>query len=105
MRRVLPLAFAIVAGSASAGSYTPPGVTGSVSFRCTDYATSTFDARFTGASCAISGATGRTVRNGSALHCVVDGSEPETLSISHRDTFSLVNRSTGGVLDGACRRI
>jgi hypothetical protein len=105
MRCVLPLAFAVVAGSATAGSYTPSGVTGSLAYRCTDFATSTFEVRFTGAACAIGGAAGRASGGAGALQCVVDGKRPETLSISHRDTFSLVNRNTGGVLDGACRRI
>ena len=87
----LPVAAGSLSGSAG----------GALALNCTDDATASFAVSFSGAACSVDGVAGRTQSPGV---CVTEAVQPEIFILSNRDTFSLQNTVTRGVLDGRCSR-
>ena len=98
-----PLALIALAGSAAAGSLSP-GYGSALTLTCTDNATATFPATFSGAGCSVEGVAGQTGSQGSVRLCRIGGEGGEVLSVSPDLTFSMINLTTRGVLDGSCSR-
>ena len=96
MRPMAACLMILSASAVSAGSLSIGGGT----YRCTDDATvEEFTVVFTGATCTIDGVSGETTGRGM---CSTGGRDPEIFTVSHRNTFSLINTRTNGVLDGRC---
>ena len=97
MRLIATCFFVLSATAATAGSLSSDG---RGVFRCTDDATTQiFEVRFTGATCSVDGISGETRSRGV---CATPGRNPEVFTLSNRNTFSLINTRTNGVLDGRC---
>lgn len=103
MRPVPFLAAALcVAGAAEAGSLSPGGP--AFTYRCTDYATASFEVSFSGGTCRVAGVNGRSGFRGGERVCVFDDPERHVLSIGPYRSFTLAQAGRPTVIDGQCLR-